>query len=89
MKYTNLDIEPIPLTDAPPVRTALAVPILLVAFFVALSYPLYALSVAVGALVGARVLQYGLAALVARNRGRVRAFSLPGVGTVEFRVTPQ
>lgn len=89
MTYTNPRSEPISPTDTLPVGTVLAVPVFLVGLFAVLSYPLYALSVAVGALAGARLLRYGLATLVARNPGRIREFALPGVGTVRFRITPR
>lgn len=89
MPYTNPNSEPVMPVDPLPVASLLATPLLLVAFFAALSYPLYALSAAVAVLAGAKLLQYGLATLVARGRDRVREFALPGVGTVRFRITPR
>lgn len=86
--YTNPNSESITPTDTLPLGTVLAVPALLAGFFVALSYPLYALSVAVAVVVGGRLLRRGLAALVARSRDHVRELSLPG-GTVRFRITPR
>ncbi len=85
MIYTTPNAEPISLTDTPPLLTALAVPLLLVGFFVALSYPLYALSAVAAAWVGLRLLRRGLSAAAGRYRD-VREVPLPGVGTVRFRV---
>ena len=88
MIYTTPNAEPVSLTDTPPLLTVPAVPLLVVGFFVALSYPLYALAVAAVAWVGLRLLRYGLSALVARSPDHVHELSLPG-GTVKFRIAPR
>ena len=85
MIYTTPNAEPMSLTDTPPLLTVPAVPLLVVGFFVALSYPLYALAAAAVAWAGLQLLRYGLSAAAARYRG-VRELPLPGVGTVRFRV---
>lgn len=88
MMYATHSPKPIPPSDTPSVGAAFAVPLLLLGLFLVFAYPLHALAVA-GALVGAKLLQRGLAALVARNRSRVREIPLPGVGTVRFRIAPR
>ena len=88
MIYTTPNAEPVSLTDTPPLLTVPAVPLLVVGFFVALSYPLYALAVAAAAWAGLRLLRYGLSALVARSPDHVHELSLPG-GTVRFRIAPR
>lgn len=61
----------------------------LFAVFVALSAPRVALAVLVGTLAGTVALQRGLAVLVRRHGAKIRELSVPGVGTVRFRVLPR
>lgn len=87
--YTTTSPRQKPPTDPPRAGAVLAVPLLLAALFVVLSYPVYALVAAVAVAVGTRLLRRGLAAFVACNRDRVREVPLPGVGTVRFRISPR
>lgn len=87
--YTTTSPRPKPPTDTPRAGAVLAVPLLLAALFVVLSYPLYALGATVAVVVGTKLLQRGLAAFVARHRDRVREIPLPGVGSVRFRISPR
>jgi hypothetical protein len=61
----------------------------LFAVFVALSAPRMALAVIVGTLAATVALQHGLAVLVRRHGAKIRELSVPGVGTVRFRVLPR
>ena len=88
MTHTTLHGRSTSPTDTSPVGGTLAVPLLTVGFFVALSYPLYALAAAAVAWAGLRLLRHGLSALVARSPDHVHEFSLPG-GTVRFRIAPR
>jgi hypothetical protein len=75
-------------TDTLSAAGLLAVPLALAALFFAVSHPAYAAAIAVG-LLTLKSGQVGLAAAVRRARDRVREFTVPGVCTVRFRVTPR
>lgn len=55
----------------------------------AVSFPLIAASVVVAAALAAGLARVGLSALGSRLRGRAGRVSVPGLGTVEFRVSPR
>lgn len=55
----------------------------------AVSYPLIAISVVVAVAIAAGLVRVGLSALGSRLRGRAGRVSVPGLGTVEFRVSPR
>jgi hypothetical protein len=59
------------------------------ALFAALASPLATAAAVVGLLTIGKLLQVGLATAVRRARNRVRVVSVPGVGTVRFRVVPR
>lgn len=61
----------------------------LFAVFVALSAPRLAIALLVGTLAVTVALQRGLAAFVRRHSDEIRELSVPGVGTVRFRVLPR
>ena len=83
--FTYPNSEPVTPTSSLPVVGLLLFPLLLVAVFAALSYPLYALAAAVALIAGRRL----LTARLARDAGRVRELPLPGVGTVRFTIEPR
>lgn len=89
MNYSKLPTGPVTPIEDPSVAVLLALPLAVLAFFVALSYPLQAVAVTVGAFVGLKLLQRSLAARVRRTADRVREIRIPGVGTVRFRVQPR
>jgi len=55
----------------------------------AVSYPLFAVSVVAAAALVAGLVRVGLSALGSRLRGRAGRVAVPGLGTVEFRVSPR
>ncbi|QLD84761.1 hypothetical protein HWV23_03200 [Natronomonas halophila] len=89
MKNSTLPSGPVRPIDDPSVAFLLALPLAVIALFVAISYPLQAVVVTVSAIVGLKLLQRSLAARVRRTADRVREISIPGVGTVRFRVQPR
>jgi hypothetical protein len=89
MRYSNLPSGPVTPTNDPSVALLVALPLALVALFVAISYPLAAAAVILGAAVGLKFLQRSIAAHVRRTADRVREVTIPGVGTVQFRVLPR
>lgn len=66
-----------------------AIPIVVMALLWAVSYPQLAAAVVGGALVAAALLRLGFAVLARRLEGGLREIDVPGLGTVEFRVTPR
>lgn len=89
MRNSTLPSGPVTPVDDPSVALLLALPLAVIALFVALSYPLEAIVVTVSAFVGLKLLQRSLAARVRRTADRVREITVPGVGTVRFRVLPR
>lgn len=62
---------------------------LLVAAVAFVANPLLTTALVLGAVVGLRALSYGVTTLVRRLTGKTQEFSIPGVGTVEYRITPR
>ncbi|MEF8913202.1 hypothetical protein [Natronomonas sp.] len=89
MRHSKLPTGPVTPIEDPSVAFLLALPLAVLALFVAISYPLQAVALTVGAFVGLKLLQRSLAARVRRTADRVREITIPGVGTVRFRVQPR
>jgi hypothetical protein len=89
MRKSTLPSGPVTPIDDPSVALLFALPLAIIALFVAISYPLQAVVVIVSATVGLKLLQRSLAARVRRTADRVREITIPGVGTVRFRVQPR
>lgn len=73
----------------PTITGTLGAVALLVGLLFALSYPVVTVAVVAGAIAGVKFAQLGLSLFVARLHGRVRELTVPGVGTVEFRISPK
>lgn len=59
---------------------------LTIAVVLTLSAPLVTAAAVVTAVVAVKLLQYGLATVVRRHSGRIRELSVPGIGTVRFKL---
>jgi len=68
---------------------AAAITLAVLALVFTVSYPLVTGSVVAGVALVAGLLRAGLVALARRMRGRFAELDVPGVGTVEFRITPR
>lgn len=66
-----------------------AFPLVLVGLLLAVAYPLAAATLLAGSVLALKTLQVGLAAVVHRAGNRIRKLTIPGVGTVEYRLTPR
>lgn len=62
-----------------------AFPLVLIALFAAISYPLAAVAVSVSTIVAVKALRI----VVSRSPDRIRKLTIPGVGTVQYRITPR
>jgi hypothetical protein len=57
------------------------------ALLVAVSYPLYAIATVSALVAGAAILRIGVPALARELHGRVTELEVPGIGTVQIRVS--
>ncbi|AUX08716.1 hypothetical protein AArcSl_1081 [Halalkaliarchaeum desulfuricum] len=71
----------------PSLVSLLAVPVVLLALMWAMNYPLLAVSVLSIAVAVAVLLRRGGPRLLRRLYDRTRRLTIPGVGTVEYRIT--
>lgn len=76
-----------PSSGWPSLVSLLAVPLVLLALMWALNYPLAAVGVAAVGVAGLLLLRRGGPRVLRRLYNRTRRLTIPGVGTVEYRIT--